>query len=243
MKHLTLAAFVAVAAVAAGSASSTMQQDGPRPKMTEAPPAADRYALWASQKPGQPVQAMVQFDGVVADARVRSALSRHQVRPYSIHMFLENRYGAHTTDPSKASLDLIEAARRQSIGMRENQGKSLRARAAAMLKPGGLDEGRREIAAALPAIEAQRERGLAGLKGGAPIIYGARVVGSAEALRALAKEAGVAAVVPGILGAEGRIGVPTPTAPAGTQRGPAAKTSDAELNASLRALAGAASGE
>lgn len=242
MKYLTLTAFAAAAAVAAGSASSMMQQDGPKPKMTEAPAPADRYAAWASQKPGQPVQAMVQFSAVTADARVRAALSRHQVLPYSIHMFLENRYGAHTTDPSKASLDLIEAARQQSIGMRENQAKGLKARAAAMLAPGGL-EGRREIAEALPDIEAQRSRGLAGLRGGVPMIYGARVVGSAEALRALAGEAGVAAVVPGILGAEGRIGVPTPTAPTAPQRGPAAKKSDAELNASLRALAGAASGE
>jgi hypothetical protein len=233
---------VAAAAVVAGSASSMMQQAGPKPKMTEAPAGDDRYPAWAAQKAGQPVQAMVQFDGVTADARVRAALSRHQVRPYSIHMFLENRYGAHTTDPSKASLDMIEAARQQSIGMRENQAMSLKARAAAMLEPGAL-EGRREIAEALPDIEAQRQRGLGGLKRGIPIIYGARVVGSADALRALAKEAGIAAVTPGIIGAEGRIGVPTPTAPAAPQRGPAAKKSDAELTASLRALAGAASGE
>ncbi len=242
MRYPMLTAVAAVAVIAAGSASSMIQQDGPKPKMTEAPAPDDRYAVWASQKPGQPVQAMVQFAGVTADARVRAAFSRHQVRPYSIHMFLENRYGAHTTDPSKASLDLIEAARRQSIGMRESQGKSLKARASAMLAPGGLD-GRRGIAEALPDIEAQRQRGLSGLKRGVPIIYGARVVGSADALRALAKEAGIAAVTPGILGAEGRIGVPTPTAPTAPQRGPAAKKSDAELNASLRALAGAASGE
>lgn len=242
MRYSILAAVAAAAVVAAGSASSMIQQDGPKPKMTEAPPPEDRYAVWASQKPDQPVQAMVQFDGVTADARVRAMLSRHQVRPWSIHMFLENRYGAHTTDPSKASLDLIEAARKQSIGMRESQGKSLKARATAMLAPGGL-EGRREIAEALPDIEAQRQRGLGGLKRGVPIIYGVRVVGSADGLRALAKEAGIVAVTPGILAAEGRIGVPTPTAPAAPQRGPASKKSDAELNASLRAIAGAASGE
>ncbi len=242
MKYLKLMGVAAAAAIAAGSASSMIQKDGPKPKMSEAPAPDARYAVWASEKPGQPVRAMVQFDGVTADARVRAILSRHQVQPYSIHMFLENRYGAHTTDPSKAALDMIEAARRQSIGMRESQARSLKARAAAMLAPGGL-EGRREIAESLPDIEAQRQRGLGGLKRGVPIIYGARVVGSADGLRALAKEAGVAAVTPGIFGAEGRIGVPAPAAPAAPQRGPAAKKTDADLNASLRALAGAASGE
>lgn len=243
MRYLKLtAAAAAAAAIAAGSASSMMQQDGPRPKMTEAPPPEARYAAWAAERPGQPIQATVQFAGVTADARVRAILSRHDVRPYSIHMFLENRYGAHTTDPSKASLDLIEAARRQSIGMREAQGKGLQVRASAFLAPGGL-EGRREIAEALPDIEALRQRGLSGLKRGVPIVYGARVVGSAGSLRALAGEAGVAAVTPGIIGAEGRIGVPTPTPPAAAPHKPAARKSDSELTASLRALAGAASGE
>ena len=237
-----MAVAAAAAAVATGSAASMMQESGPRPKMTEAPAPEARYAAWAAERPGQPVQAMVQFAGVTADARVRELLSRHDVRPYSVHMFLENRYGAHTTDPSKASLDLIEAARRQSIGMREAQGKGLQVRASAFLAPGGL-EGRREIAEALPDIEAVRKRGLDGLKRGVPIVYGVRVVGSADDLRALAGEAGVAAVAPGIFGAEGRIGVPTPVAPAATPRGPAARKSDSELTASLRALAGAPSGE
>jgi hypothetical protein len=242
MNYLKVAAVSVAAIASAGSAMSMMQQDGPRPKLAEAPAPDARYADWAAKKPGQPVQAMVRFDGVTADARVRAILTRHNVRPYSIHMFLENRYGAHTTDPSKASLDIIEAARQQSIGMREAQAKSLQARAKAMLAPDGLAD-RREIAEALPEIEAQRGRGLNGLRRGIPIVYGARVVGTAEGLRALAGEAGVAAVVPGILGAGDRIGVPTPDAPAAPQRGPAARKSDADLTASLRALAGAASGE
>jgi hypothetical protein len=215
-----------------------IQADGPRPKMAEAPAPEARYDAWAAQKPGQPIQAMVQFDGVTADARVRTILSRHDVRPYSLHMFLEDRYGAHTTAPAKASLDLIEAARRESIVMNEAQGKGLAHRAGALLAPGALAE-RREIAEALPEIDAVRQRGLAGLRRGVPIVYGARVTGSAAGLRALAGEAGVAAVVPGIIGAEGRIGVPTPAAPAAAAGAPAPRRSDADLTASLRALAGA----
>lgn len=241
MKYLILASAAAAAAIAAGSASSMIQADGPRPKMAEAPAPDARYETWAAQKPGQPIEAMVQFDGVTADARVRAMLSRHEVRPYSIHMFLDGRYGAHTTAPARASLDMIDAARRESIVMREQQGKGLQHRAKTLLAPGALDKGR-DLAESLGQIDAVRQRGLAGLHRGVPIIYGARVVGSAAGLRALAGEAGVAAVTPGIIAADGRIGVPTPAAPAAPQPAPAAATSDAELTASLRALAGA-SGE
>lgn len=240
MKLVRTSAAAVAALLIGGVAISAGQDRSNPPRMAEAPADDERWIAWSTARPGEPVRAMVQFDRVTADARVRALLSQANARPYAVYMYLEDRYGAHRTEPGKASLDLIEAARKTSVEMQEAQARGLQRRAEVLLADGF--ENRRPMAEALPGIEARRGASLAGLRRGVPIIYGVEVVGTAEALKALAGEAGVARVEPGLIVGD-RIAVPDPDPPAARPPGPPPRRGDQELAAELRKIAGNGTGE
>lgn len=213
---------------------SGSQQSGPAPKLREVPDQTARYKA-LTERNADAVQAMVQFNSTLPDGRVRSLLSKNDVRPYAVLMYLDGRYGTHAVDPERASLDLIEAARATSVTMREAGARSLKHRAEALLSEG--IESRRALAEVLPELEEQRKSSLAALKGSGPIVYALKVVGSEASLKALAAESGVSKVEPGVIAANGRVAVPNPVSPPPKQEAAKARKSDAEVLTGLKTLA------
>ena len=198
--------------VAGLAVNAATQDESGAPQMREVPAPDARFEIWNSARPGVPVQAAVTFSSVVADARVGQLLRQSGVKPYAVHMFLADRYGVHRTDPGQASPDLIAKAREASIAMQEAKGKGIVARAKALQAQG--ENAEQGLVRALPDAAQTRRNALAGLRGGAPMIYGLEVVGTREHLAALAGAGGVASVEAGIILPSGKIAVPTPDAPA-----------------------------
>ena len=195
------------------------------------------FTIWKKQKADQLVQASIEFAKVTPDQKVKNVLQKYQLLPYKIYMFLDDQYGAHTTTPDKAKLSLIDEARQISIRMREARKKSIQHRAKMLLEKGF--EKRRRLAESLTSRESKRKNQVNGLRRGVPIIYGVRVMGSEENLRAVAADNAVAAMTPGFIIDDKRIAVRDPATPPlkGDGEKQQKKKSDTEIRSELKALA------
>lgn len=220
--------------------NAAVQDEDGAPQMRAAPAPEARYDIWDESRAGQPIQASVTFSGVLADARVSQMLTQSGAKPYAIHMFLDNRYGVHRAQPDEAAVDLIAKARADTIAMQDSKGKGIVERAKAVKANGAkADEMLKRM---LPEAATTRRNALAGLRGGAPMIYGLEVVGTRDHLEALAGQPGVVSVTPGIILPNGAVAVGTPDAPA--QKGnPQRRLSDADLDATIDRLAAGDLGE
>lgn len=185
----------------------------PPPQIAPAPEVEARYA--AIEKSGKLGEALVVFDRRLADQQISELFSRSGVRPYALHMYMEGMTGLHQVPVNNASLDIIPAARKKSADMQTKAIKGARRRADEVLELRRQGSGRgaddERVKAILTGIEQSENLGEQARRG-TPLIFAARVVGTAAQLRSLAGQPRVAELIPGYE-VRGRIILPAPTAP------------------------------
>lgn len=81
MRVLILASTVLCLSAGAVAFGSQPQSSAVKPKNTERPSLEERLAAWRATRPGQPVQALVQFRRPLADQQVKAILDRHRAKP------------------------------------------------------------------------------------------------------------------------------------------------------------------
>lgn len=194
-------------------------------------------------------RASASFRRLLTEDEALNLLRATGVRPYAVHMYVQDRSGEHRVPDEQASLDTIASARRQvaaTIGAPpRSRGLMVRARAVVeAFTPDELAKNSAQLAYARALVgSVEREKHVAAAaRSDAPFIYGVEFLGEPEAQRRLAASPLVSEVRPGFR-VRGRAAVPQPHNAFFGQDNPAAvpstvaNLSAAELHARLRELA------
>jgi len=184
---------LALLAVACGA-------DDDRASGGEPPSAEERLLAWEGESPEVPVPVALGFGRPIPDSALVTLLTRHRLRPYALYLVAGGLASEQRVPRSEASVELVTRAREEALGQLRVSLCAQPDRARAMMEdsPALLEEaGSARVAAVLTHVDHLQED-LHGLATGAPIFYGAEVVGSPADARASRDESLLASFEPAV---------------------------------------------